>query len=108
MNTYELKENGTGKVVGKIKIKKTIREYATGAIDVITDQLKGVKSPRRKLRLETRLGEWKRVLELVEQQQVDNLKALENSNEQKIEATAAGATETNERSESTDSEATSS
>lgn len=83
MNTYELRENGTGKVVGRVKIKKTIKEYALGAIGVIEDQLKGVKSPRRKLRLETRLGEWKRVLELVEAQQADNLKALEQvKNEQ--------------------------
>lgn len=92
MNTYDLRENGTGKVVGQVKIKKTIKQYAMGAIAVIEDQLKGVKSPRRKLRLETRLGEWKRVIEMVEQQQTENLKALEQANEQKqTETFEAGA-----------------
>lgn len=90
---YDLIENGTGKVVGRVKIKKTIKEYAAGAIEELTRQLQGVKSPKRKLRLETKIDEWKRVIEMVNAQQEENLKIVEQQNEQKEQKDTAPSTE---------------
>ena len=58
---YEVTD-GTGKVVGHLKIKKTIEEYANGAIACLTAQL-GTTSKTKKARLNARIAQWNRVLE---------------------------------------------
>lgn len=40
-------------------------QYAKDAIDIITEQLKTVKSEKRRARLESKLNTWKKTLEVL-------------------------------------------
>lgn len=76
-HAYNLVENSTGKVVGKVKLKKTLKEYATGAVVALESQLETVRSPIRKAKLLSRIDDWNRILEITIQDEQENLKKLE-------------------------------
>ena len=58
-------EKVLGKAPGSIKLLVDPASYASGAIACIEDQLLGVKSPKRKTKLEARLSQWKKTLDIL-------------------------------------------
>lgn len=52
-----------GKTLGVLKVKKTLKDYATDAVVTLDQQLDSCKSPKRKAKLMQRLAVWLSVLE---------------------------------------------
>jgi tRNA A22 N-methylase len=59
------------KLSSKMRLLVDPERYATEAIVVIEDQLTRVKSPKRKAKLENKLSQWKKTIEVLNEEKED-------------------------------------
>jgi len=69
LNEPEMAKEVMGRVSGSVKLLLDPVLYAQGAIKCIEEQLLGVKGAKRKIKLESKLQHWKKVLEVLTEEE---------------------------------------